>query len=71
MTFIDNDMLIDIVYTSIVGNEVSWKRNLGNGLYSATIMDNTLNGILKQEFLINKCNKGKELEVLIKEFIDT
>jgi putative transposase len=26
-----------------------------------------INGILKQEFLIEKCNRGKELEVLIKE----
>lgn len=30
-----------------------------------------INGILKQEFLINKCNNGKELETLIKESIDT
>ncbi len=30
-----------------------------------------MNGILKSEFLINKCNTGKELEVLIKESIDT
>lgn len=30
-----------------------------------------VNGILKSEFLINKCNTGKELEVVIKESIDT
>jgi len=30
-----------------------------------------INGILKQEFLIHKCNNGKELEQLIKESIDT
>lgn len=30
-----------------------------------------INGILKQEFLIEKCNTGKELERLIKESIDT
>ena len=30
-----------------------------------------INGILKQEFLIEKCNTGKELELLIKESIDT
>ncbi len=30
-----------------------------------------VNGILKQEFLIHKCNNGKELEQLIKESIDT
>lgn len=30
-----------------------------------------VNGILKQEFLIEKCNTGKELEILIKESIDT
>jgi len=30
-----------------------------------------INGILKQEFLIEKCNTGKELEVLIKESIET
>ncbi len=29
-----------------------------------------INGILKQEFLIHKCNNGKELEQLIKESID-
>jgi len=30
-----------------------------------------INGILKQEFLIYKCNNGKELEQLIKESVDT
>lgn len=30
-----------------------------------------INGILKQEFLIETCNTGKELEVLIKESIET
>jgi transposase InsO family protein len=30
-----------------------------------------INGILKQEFLIHKCNNGNELEQLIKESIDT
>ena len=30
-----------------------------------------INGILKNEFLIKKCNNGKELETLIKESIDT
>jgi len=30
-----------------------------------------VNGILKNEFLIYRCNNGKELEVLIKESIDT
>jgi len=30
-----------------------------------------INGILKQEFLLETCNTGKELEVLIKESIDT
>ena len=30
-----------------------------------------INGILKQEFLIEKCNTGQELEVLIKESIET
>ncbi len=30
-----------------------------------------VNGILKQEFLIEKCNTGKELETLIKESIHT
>lgn len=29
-----------------------------------------INGILKQEFLIEKCNTGKELELLIKESIN-
>ncbi len=29
-----------------------------------------INGILKQEFLLEKCNTGKELEVLIKESIE-
>jgi transposase InsO family protein len=30
-----------------------------------------INGILKQEFLTEKCNTGKELELLIKQSIDT
>ena len=30
-----------------------------------------INGILKQEFLINKCNTGKELATLIRQSIDT
>lgn len=30
-----------------------------------------INGILKNEFLVHKCNNGKELEILIKESIDT
>lgn len=30
-----------------------------------------VNGILKGEFLINKCNTGQELEILIQESIDT
>lgn len=30
-----------------------------------------MNGILKQEFLIETCNTGKELEILIKESIET
>ena len=34
-------------------------------------MAERINGILKQEFLINRCNTGKELELLIKESIDT
>lgn len=34
-------------------------------------MAERINGILKQEFLINKCNTGKELELLIKESINT
>ncbi len=34
-------------------------------------MAERINGILKQEFLINKCNTGKELELLVKESIHT
>lgn len=34
-------------------------------------MAERVNGILKQEFLINRCNTGKELELLIKESIQT
>lgn len=30
-----------------------------------------VNGIIKNEFLINKCNTGKELEILIRESVDT
>lgn len=30
-----------------------------------------INGILKQEFLIHKCNNGRELEQLVKESIET
>ncbi len=42
--YIDNDTLIDILYTSIVHDKVGWKKNLGNGLFSDSIIDNTLNG---------------------------
>lgn len=34
-------------------------------------MAERINGILKQEFLINKCNTGKELKLLVEESIDT
>jgi transposase InsO family protein len=34
-------------------------------------MAERINGILKQEFLINKCNNGKELKQLVKESINT
>lgn len=34
-------------------------------------MAERMNGILKNEFLINKCNTGKELERLLKESIET
>jgi transposase InsO family protein len=34
-------------------------------------MAERINGILKQEFLVSKCNTGKELELLIKESINT
>ena len=30
-----------------------------------------VNGILKQEFLLETCNSGRELEILVKESIDT
>ena len=30
-----------------------------------------INGILKQEFLIETCNTGKQLEILVKESIET
>ena len=34
-------------------------------------MAERINGILKQEFLFDKCNIGKELEILVEESIDT
>lgn len=34
-------------------------------------MAERINGILKQEFLINKCNTGKELKLVVKESINT
>jgi len=34
-------------------------------------MAERINGILKQEFLIHKCNNGKELKQLVKESINT
>ena len=34
-------------------------------------MAERINGILKQEFFINKCNNGKELKQLVKESINT
>ena len=42
----------------------------GGDCYQNAIAER-INGILKQEFLIETCNTGKELEVLIKESIET
>lgn len=42
----------------------------GYDCYQNTLAER-MNGILKQEFLIYKCNNGKELEQLIKESIET
>ena len=41
----------------------------GNGYQNALV--ETMNGILKQEFLFQKCNTGKELKKLISESIKT
>lgn len=62
-------------YCSLVYQNELKKNNItpsmtdGYDCYQNAIAER-INGILKQEFLIHKCNNGKELELLIKESID-
>ena len=44
LAYIDNDTLVDIIYTDIAGDEVGWRKNQGNGVYTTTIINSTLNG---------------------------
>jgi putative transposase len=47
-------------------NKITPSMTYGYDCYQNALAER-INGILKQEFLIEKCNRGKELEVLIKE----
>jgi len=60
----------DIYQKELHKNTITPSMTDGYDCYQNALAER-VNGILKQEFLIEKCNTGKELELLIKESIDT
>lgn len=59
-----------VYQTELKSNRIEPSMTDGYDCYQNALAER-VNGILKQEFLIYACNTGKELEVLIKESIDT
>ncbi|MFY0675594.1 MAG: IS3 family transposase [Bacteroidia bacterium] len=59
-----------VYQTELSENQITPSMTDGYDCYQNALAER-VNGILKGEFLIHKCNNGKELEVLIKESIDT
>jgi len=59
-----------IYQNELENNQVKPSMTDGYDCYQNALAER-VNGILKQEFLLNKCNNGKELEILIKESIET
>ena len=60
----------NIYQTQLKNNHIQPSMTDGYDCYQ-NAMAERINGILKQEFLITKCNNRKELELLIKESINT
>tara|TARA_B110000977_G_C11001671_1_gene464090 strand:- start:66 stop:881 length:816 start_codon:yes stop_codon:yes gene_type:complete len=59
-----------VYQTELRNNNIQTSMTDGYDCYQNALAER-INGILKQEFLIYKCNNGKELEQLIKESIET
>ncbi|MDX1544887.1 MAG: IS3 family transposase, partial [Christiangramia sp.] len=59
-----------IYQSSLTKNNIKPSMTDGYDCYQ-NAMAERINGILKQEFLINPCNTKKELELLVKESINT
>jgi putative transposase len=59
-----------IYQKALIKNSVKPSMTDGYDCYQNALAER-VNGILKQEFLIYKCNNGKELNLLIKESIET
>ena len=57
-----------IYQTELKANNITPSMTDGYDCYQNALAER-INGILKQEFLINKCNTGKELEKLIVQSI--
>jgi len=60
----------EVYQTELKRNAITPSMTDGYDCYQNALAER-INGILKQEFLIEKCNSGKELELLINESIDT
>lgn len=59
-----------IYQEKLIKNNVRSSMTDGYDCYQNALAER-INGILKQEFLIYKCNNGKELEQLVRESIET
>ena len=59
-----------IYQKALLKNNVTPSMTDGYDCYQNALAER-INGILKQEFLVHKCNNGKELKQLIKESINT
>lgn len=59
-----------IYQDELENNRVKPSMTDGNDCYQNALAER-INGIMKQEFLLETCNTGKELELLVKESINT
>ena len=60
----------EIYQSELSGNQIAPSMTDGSDCYQNALAER-VNGILKQEFLLYKCNTKEELDVLIKESIGT
>ena len=65
---IDLQYCSSIYQTELRKNNISPSMTEGGNCYH-NALEERINGILKQEFLVNKCNTGKELNQLISKSI--